>query len=560
MNDWTPPTVPGGGGFAVSTYSLGYLYEQYKYKNNIWTTSNEGLDLVRYTGGKITFYRHDYIDFIVYYTRSYPMKIGQFTYPQTHPHNLLLKKHKLIIPSKLTNPNGKRKYKLKFKPPRQMVNKWFFADTFEPTPLLMLQASATDLTFVSMGKQSENQLTNFFYINDKFYLDKSWGKHRETNNPYKPVSTWSGNLQGTDYQDKPYTFNMPTTASSSIDYTTGWFNSKLLKLKKVSAPTTATPIGIARYNPTLDTGEGNSVWLTSVIVPNYTKPADKTLYFDNLPLWMLLFGWTDYVLKLKGDPTFLDSYLLVIQSKWIRSAKEHSSSTIYAPIDESFINGNSQYNSTVVPQQKTKWFPTLKNQLESINNIVKCGPNIARPEGKLSNWELHTKYSFFFKWGGADNIPPAVTDPSTKPTYPVPDTINQNVQIKNPKTQIAASIFHTWDYRRGAITASALKRVQENLPDESISSTDSDFHSPPKRFKLNRNDPPCEEKETEIQECLQALFEKPTYQETQETTNPILLIQQQQQQQHQVKLQLLKLLTELKYKQRQMQLQAGIIE
>nr|UHK05302.1 MAG: ORF1 [Torque teno midi virus] len=558
--EWTPPKVPGGGGFAVSTYSLGFLYEQYKFRNNIWTASNQGKDLVRYTGGKITFYRHDYIDFIVYYSREYPMTINQFTYSQTHPHSLLLKKHKIIIPSKITNPNGKRKITKTFKPPRQMVNKWFFADTFESTPLLLLQACACDLTFVHLGRQGENQLMNLFYLNEKFYLDGSWGKNRQSDQPYTPVSTWKGTLTGTDYQNKAVNFVMPTKYTESINYTTGWFSTQILQLKTVSTPTTEVPVGIARYNPTIDDGKNNSIWLSSTLTYNHNKPQDRVLFFDNLPLWLLLFGWTDYVLKIKGDPAFLDSYILVIQSNYIRSAKTHGTSNIYIPLDESYIKGNAEYNTTPFPQQQEKWFPTLRHQLETINNIVKCGPNIARPEGKISNWELHCHYSFFFKWGGDDNLPTEVQDPGTLPTYPVPDKFSQTIQIYDPKTQTPQSIFHTWDYRRGQLTATAIKRMQENLPDESISSTDSDFHSPPKKIKLSRNDPPCEEKETEIQTCLQKLFEEPTCPEQATQENILQLIQQQQQQQHSIKQQFFKLLTHLKRTQRQMQLQAGILE
>nr|UHK05184.1 MAG: ORF1 [Torque teno midi virus] len=567
MFDWTPPKVPTGGGFAVSNFSLGYLYEQYNFKNNIWTTSNEGKDLCRYTGCTLTFYRHETVDFLVTYSRSYPMNIDQFTYAKTHPHNMLLQKHIIIIPSRATNPNGKLKIKKRIKPPRQMTNKWFFADKFESTPLLQLRATATDLTYITMGKYSENQLTNFLYINEKFYVQSNWGESFAQHLFYMPVSTWSKTVTG-EYLDKGQTksFTYTVTASTAVSLQDGWFDPRLLKANKLTSPinTTTTnllPIGLARYNPSIDTGKNNKIWLISTLSASYQPPQhDKVLVFQGLPLWMLLFGWTDYVLKIKNDKTFLDSYTLVIQSPAIKSSKTDTA-PLYLPIDDSFVNGLAQYDTLPVPQQKNKWFPTINHQLKSINNIVKCGPNIARMEGKQSNWELHVKYSFFFKWGGADTPETNITNPADLPVYPVPDTINQKVQIRNPATQIPQSMFHTWDYRRGSLTATAIKRMSEHLPDESISSTDADPHSPHKKLKLSKKDPQCQEKETELQQCLQQLFEENTFQEIQASPeNTLQLIQQQQQQQQQIKHNLLKLLIHLKTRQRQMQLQAGILE
>ncbi len=111
MNDWVPPTVPGGGGFSISRYTLEYLYEQYQLHNNIWTHSNENYDLCRYLGVSVTFYRHPHTDFVIQYQREYPMTETALTPMHTHPLLLLQQKHKIIIPSRLTKPHGKIKIK-----------------------------------------------------------------------------------------------------------------------------------------------------------------------------------------------------------------------------------------------------------------------------------------------------------------------------------------------------------------------------------------------------------------------------------------------------------------
>ncbi len=68
--DSTPSRAPGGGGFGVERINLQYLYQEWKARNNIWTSTNQLTDLGRYIGGKITFYRHPDTDFIVNYTKT----------------------------------------------------------------------------------------------------------------------------------------------------------------------------------------------------------------------------------------------------------------------------------------------------------------------------------------------------------------------------------------------------------------------------------------------------------------------------------------------------------
>ena len=81
-----------GGGFAVAVYSLEYLFEKLQLYRNVWTATNDGYDLCRFLGTKITFIRHSVCDYIVMYNRSPPMTINRLSYPSTHPSRLLLTK------------------------------------------------------------------------------------------------------------------------------------------------------------------------------------------------------------------------------------------------------------------------------------------------------------------------------------------------------------------------------------------------------------------------------------------------------------------------------------
>nr|UHK05155.1 MAG: ORF1 [Torque teno midi virus] len=567
MNEWTPPTVPTGGGFSTTKYSLAYLYEQFQLHNNIWTTSNSGYDLCRYTGAKIRFYRHLTTDFIIEYIRQYPMTITEDTYGDTHPHTMLLKKHKLVIPSIKTNPYGKRYITKKLKPPKQQVNKWFFQDSFNDTGLLMINATACDLNYAHLGEYSENELTSFLAINNfDFYTDGAWG-HNLGSNAYKPWSTFpSGNIKGTGYDNKPFDITQPSDYNKSVDIKSGWFQSTILRAKQFTEPAllqNKKPLIGVRYNPKIDTGEGNYIWLSSIQTHDYNKPStDKTLIAHGKPLWKLLYGWTDYVKRLKKNENILLYYYLLLQSPYFRTTRDHTPTAIILPIDDTFIQGTGPYSSTVTAKQSQYWYPTLEHQQQTINNIVKCGPYITRPEGKKSNWELHIKYCFYFKWGGALQSNTTVADPSKQTDYPVPDQLYKTIQVTDPKTNIPASLLHTWDFRRGFLTKKALKRMYEHLPIESTLSTDSECSSPHKKIKISKKEPALQEEETETTLCLQQLCEGDTYQEIpQEENSPtIQLIKQQQQQQQLIKHNLLTLLTSLKKTQLQMQMHTGILE
>ncbi len=96
-NKYVPPKVPWGGGLGLENFTLKYLYEEYNFKNNIWTASNKYKDLCRYTGTSVTFFRHPETDFVVAYNTQPPNTFNKYTYPAMHPQMLLLEKHKRII-------------------------------------------------------------------------------------------------------------------------------------------------------------------------------------------------------------------------------------------------------------------------------------------------------------------------------------------------------------------------------------------------------------------------------------------------------------------------------
>nr|UHK07129.1 MAG: ORF1 [Torque teno midi virus] len=567
-NKWTPPRTPGGGSFAVEQFSLSSLYEQYKFRRNIWTKTNILKDLCRYLYCKFTFYRHSYIDFIITYERQPPFKMNKWTYPNTHPVNLLLQQHKVIIPSQMTNPRGKLTKKIIVKPPKQMLSKWFFMDQFSNYPLVLLRASAANFSAARIAPTAQNTLLEFYYLNTTFYTANGWGRARgqtTTDPQYKPYSTAPNEYWVTYITDPNKKVQVTITPQHTVSYTGGYFQSKLLRAQHVyqkqgdTTPTAATPINVARYNPERDTGKGNSVFFISSLIDTYKKPTDEVLYIDGLPIWMSLFGLFDYVEKMKKGKAYLDSYFCAIQSPAIEPAPQIGASQFYIPIDKEFIEGRGPFGSYLTESTRSKWFPTVYSQVKILNIFVESGPLIPKlSEERNSSWELDYKYMFLFKWGGPQITDPAIADPTTQGHYDVPDTITSAIQIRDPAKQKAASILHSWDYRRGIITEKALKRMSEHL--EIDSTFEPDTGPPPiKKKKATRALPNPQESEEEIQTCLLSLFEEDTFQETQDQATLQQLIQQQHIKQQQLKRNLLQLISDLKAKQTMLQLQAGII-
>lgn len=562
---WTPELQPGGGGFGVEKFTLQDLYDRNQYGTNIWTQSNKMLDLARYTGGYIKFWRHPHIDFIAKYDRTLPMKLENSTYPGTYPLAMLLGKHKKIIPSLATRPHGKRYVKIKFGPPKLLTNKWVFQETLANTGLLRLQTSIIDLRYPHLGCCNTNRLISIYGINLEFYRYFAWGN---PNNPY--VTT--GNRWYVPYNNAKATLTLdPDTPKKttinivdnqylmSIAYNNGWFQPRLLQAKKIQEEE-QIPLTACRYNPMRDHGIGNKIWLASVFNSSYQPPrTDKDLILEGLPLYQLCLGFLDYVQKLKKDPKFLDSYCFFMQSQALEP--QHSQYHMFCPIDQSFINGKGPFDSYLGVWDRAHWFPTIKHQQKTINAIVSCGPFMPKLDNqKNSTWELWSSYCFNFKFGGATLPDPETADPELQGTYPVPNNQQQTVQITNPQKTTAFTTLHSWDYRRGIITSTAYQRMCQNQE------TDTDFQTdgePPQKKKktYQGNALPIEEEENQkIKSCLRSLCEESSCQDFQETSDLRQLINQQHIKQQQIKHNLLQLIVDLKNKQKALQLQTGILD
>nr|UHK03707.1 MAG: ORF1 [Torque teno midi virus] len=551
---WTPPKIPGGGGFSAEQYTLQYLYNEWTDGNNYWTHSNATKDLVRYTGCKFTFYKHNKTDFLVNYSRKPVGTIDKYYYCNLHPKELLLRKRTKVVHRNTIKPNSKQYVKVRIKPPRTMQTNWYVQSDFANKPLLDLHVVACDLINSYISTVDNNQLVTSYALALQFYQHPNWGADTGTA-MYRPFPTIATTLTPTVDGKKraPLHFG-GLNYKQSVSYEQGWFQTMLLRATELDEQD-VLPITVVRYNPKQDTGHGNQIYIKHITQLNYNPPTvDTAILLGEKPLWQLLYGYISYCQKVKPTENILKSYVLCIISPFIFPFKQNEPHIL---IDSSFYQGKGPYDSDPTTEQKKLWYPTVEHQQKIINTIVETGPFIPKyGRDRESSWDLHGKYCFYFKWGGEETDEQDAFDPSKQITYAITHDLAEAIQISDPSQQIPSSIIHAWDYRRGLLTNTALKRIRENIPLDETLSTDSE----PLPKKKKTNGIPVKTQETqEIQTCLQELFEESSFHTPEDQTQIIELIQQQHQQQQQLKRNLLHLIADLKKQQTSLKMKTGLL-
>ncbi len=349
-----------------------------------------------------------------------------------------------------------------------------------------MEAAAADLSYGIFGWNTQSTNVTIFALNDKFYTTHNWAQNTGQN-PYKPYPGYpTSGLTFTNAKGQDTTVAL-TNYAQSVARSTGIFQPAVLQAIDVKYGTQRyheRTVGIGRYNPQVDTGEGNKVWLTSIISDRgWGPPTDEKLIIYNKPLWQAFFGLWDWINIAKPKTQAFETSMFVVQSQFI-SRLTPTEQKVWPIIDYSFIQGKLPYGEDITKQDEALWYPTCMTQRETISAIVQSGPYIP----KLSNipqstWQLNAKYTFYFKWGGPQVTEKNVQDPQGISTYPIPNNLWETIKITNPQKQHCKQILRTWDFRRGIATKRALKRMQENLStDSSIQSDDSET---PKRKEDN---------------------------------------------------------------------------
>lgn len=548
-----------GGGFAHAVFSLNYLYEEFKLFKNYWSHTNNGFDLVRYTGASIKFYRHPYADFIVSYSRAYPMTVTKLSFPSTYPLRLLLSKHRFLVPSLKSRPNMKKPYiKKKLKVPKLMSNKWFFTKDFSDVGLLHLKASVINLQGSYLKPNTDNNCCGILILNYNLFENVGFDLTNYTLKHHIYYFKKDGTKQ------RAYSIKTLTYSPQGIFFSQYLLGNTTVFYRKdgtlVHDGTDVTnisdwePIPLllqCRYQPARDTGEGNVVFIESTHSSNWDIPRQDEFKLENLPMYIALFGFVDWMDKYFHDAGIYDHYCIALKSKFIYGFDfTLPKDQVIIPISLYFQSGQGEYGSPPLIDTQQRWIPTIRRQLSVINDIVNTGPYSGVPQGK--GFDLSIEYKFYFKWGGTVVNLQNIQDPSKQETFPVPRDQFDRIQIKNPAGTQSAE-FHYWDYRRGILTKKALKRVLQDSADESLSSTDSEELIPRKRHAgepevFNQEDSRTHQVLKAYEECLSKEKEK--------TPN----LQQLHKQQLHFQRQLLRMICQLQQKQRDLSIMTGQLE
>lgn len=297
------------------------------------------------------------------------------------------------------------------------------------------------------------------------------------NNFYK----YYGNPFFKDYQEPEHT---PHLFYSYISPTTiqNFMKTELNKDKKWSdlsstnnnyplTPITDTFFYKVQYNPMKDTGQDNMFYLLSNKVGDgWDPPSNDKIVLSGFPMWLGLFGYTDFQTKLKVLTNIDTNCILVIKCHFTYPIQNLP----MVIINQYYIDGKSPYEQLVLPADETKWFPQVQYQTMEMNTIIGSGPGIPYlPESISENIQMY--YSFKWSWGGSPPRIVNIDNPSHQITYPIPNSEHDTTSLQNPRTA-PETLLYSFDHRHGLFTNQALDRITKDWRTQELitSITDSD--------------------------------------------------------------------------------------
>lgn len=299
-----------------------------------------------------------------------------------------------------------------------------------------------------------------------------WGDH--VYDKSKIIQAWQDNHDNYWDARKNQTFS----ENKALSHKTGLYSSMFLSNQRL-APDFGGLYKQVVYNPYLDKGIGNKVWI-DWCTKNDSQFRDLPgrLPIIDVPLYAAFLGYSDYCRKYYHDPGILKEVRVTIQCPYTKPPLYDKDNTDmgYVPYDYNFGDGKMPDGQGYIPiAYRFKWYPCMFHQQNFMNDLVQCGP-FAYP-GDQKNCVLACKYSFKFLFGGNPIPQQTIKDPKTQPDFPVPGTgeFPSRVQVVNPRHLDEGALFRRWDIRRGWYSNRAIQRMQQKQKDaDSIA-------GPPKR-------------------------------------------------------------------------------
>lgn len=556
-NSIVPERLPGGGGFSIKNFSLWNLYQENIHGHNIFTHTNEPYPLVRYTGCTLKLYQSQNIDYIVTYNNTWPLQSSLKMYNSMQPQIHYLQKNKIIVPSKITRPNKRKPYKKVFiPPPSQMKNQWYFQSNLAKTPLFMLLTTCTSLDHWYIGTRQKSTNITIYTLNTGIIFNRNfdqynipyfsrqigtvtyylYGTNEEVHDSNKLTLTnlvflgnTKHNWEGQSYNDAFHTtqnkgsewkkpnmwgnpfhahwlhnfkvYNSPATVDEIAQQIDTNINSKVENLPRKQTFTAVELISEVRYNPNIDDGTNNECYFLSAKQPgghSWDGPGNPDLTNNNLPLWLLLYGFSDFQKKI-GKLQHIDTdYLFTIKTTKTTPIKPY-----IVPISYSFVEGYSPYEDKPNPIDENRWYPCFQYQQEMYTQICLTGPGTPKiAAGDTVEAKIH--YNFHFKWGGELPNMAKMEDPTEQPSYIIPNNFLSTTSLQNPTTA-PETYLYSFDERQGFLTKKAAKRIRKDWQTEkhSLLPTEPRFGETPKTQASQEETTSEEDEETDLYTQLQ---------------------------------------------------------
>lgn len=498
----TPVGEASGGPFSIQLFSLDALFTEYIKHRAIWTVSNQGLPLVRYTGATVKLYKSLFTDYIVSYSICPPFSVTYDMYMQTQPIRQLLQKHKIIVP-KLTSTSRKRYKKIKIKPPSFMQTKWYFQQDMCKTGLLLLYATACSL---DQPYCPENHISNnytLYSLNTDFFQNPCFEKYGTTGYQAKtvqgkhfhifgdtithtnPLETPKWNQLFPLTQTKQYNHTNNSTTSQFSDFTindnttmnifAGYTHDEHSDMNLYIGtewPTATTMNNTSnttlftelywecRYNAERDTGKGNKVYFKSNNDEEqgtiYDYPTKPELIIEGYPLWLIFWGWIDFLAKSAIMQEMYSHWFFVVETDFIYPRKKR-----YLFLDQYFVKPRE---TVLTLNDRLKWHPKFEQQTEVVNYFAESGPfspKINRSECIQANMD----YTFYFKWGGCPAPMENIISPCQQDRFPIPNKGLSGFEIQDPKTS-KYHYLYSFDEREEHLTQKCIKRLKKDSDSE----------------------------------------------------------------------------------------------
>nr|UGV38157.1 MAG: ORF1 [TTV-like mini virus] len=488
---YVPVAEPGGGGWSIMQLTVRALYDEYLHARNYWTKSNLGLPLVKYGGCTIKFYRSYTTDYIVTPQLTGPFEVTLDSYLNTQPYRHIMNKNSFIV-TRMTEKHKKPFVKKRFHPPALMLNKWYFTQDLYNTPLLMLTTSSCDFTQIYAPDTEISTNITFLSLNTRVFQNPRYETYPETAYQCKYSGTLDTYLytfgNGGDYTKlenwktliplfnmEKYTEGKKMTNHSDLDNQEYWGNAFTQTYRHEDVPIfygkkptesefsqkpNILPITSVfqecRYNPFKDKGKGNKVYLKST--KDYegsmlTLPTDPKRIITDLPLWLIFWGWIDWIVKSKPVFHLNDDYQIIIQSPYIEPQLP-----CYVPLDKYFTHKQKE---DLTETDKAHWHPKTEFQMETLEQFAKTGP-LSPKINKVKQIEINCFYKFHFKWGGCPAPMETIADPADQEKFPTTNNQLQEFEIENPESE-KAHYLYGFDQRGYELTKRAAKRLRTDF-------------------------------------------------------------------------------------------------